>query len=77
MTRERPVTYKEFTAILRSKGFTMRPSTGTSHEQWVRDNAHGFRKVTVDKHHAPFHRNMLKLMLRQAGWSKSQFFKWL
>lgn len=77
MTRERPVTDKEFKAVLASLGFTSRPRKGTSHEQWVRDDARGFYRVTVDSHHAPYHRNLLKLMLRDAGLSKAEFFELL
>lgn len=74
MTRERPVTDKEFKAVLKSLGFTPRPQKGASHEQWVRKDDRGFFRVTVDAHHAPYHRNLLKLMLRSAGLSKKEFF---
>lgn len=74
--RERPVNEKEFKAVLASIGFAPRAKTGggTSHEQWIRHDAHGFFRVTVDSHHAPFHRDLLRLMLRQAGLSKAEFF---
>ena len=77
MTRERPVTDKEFKAVLLQLGFAARPRKGTSHEQWVRDDAQGFFRVTVDSHHAPYHRKLLKLMLRDAGISKANFFSHL
>ena len=51
--RARPVTCKEFKAVLRSLGFEPRPQTATSHEQWVRHEP-VFRKVTVDCPKAPF-----------------------
>lgn len=73
MTRERPVTDREFKAVLKKLGFEPRARKSTSHEQWVK----GTRRVTVDAHHAPYHRMLLKLMLRQAGLSKRQFFRLL
>ena len=77
MTRERPVTDKEFKAVLASLGFAPRTRKGTSHEQWVRDDDRGFYRVTVDSHHAPYHRKLLKLMLHDAGISKTAFFELL
>lgn len=77
MARERPVTDKEFKAVLTSLGFIARPRKGTSHEQWVRNDQRGFYRVTVDSHHAPYHRSLLKLMLKSAGLSKTEFFELL
>lgn len=74
MVRERPVTAREFKAVLKRLGFEPRPSKGTSHEQWVRSDARGFFRVTVDAHQQPYHRALLKLMLHQAGIRKSEFF---
>lgn len=74
MVRERPVTDKEFKSVLKKIGFEPRAQKGTSHEQWVRDDASGFRRVTVDPHHQPYHRKLLKMMLHQAGISKAEFF---
>lgn len=72
--RERPVTAAEFKRALRLLGFAPRPRNGGSHEQWVRGSGRAFRRVTVDAHHAPYHRRMLALMLRQAGLSRAEFF---
>ncbi len=77
MGRERPVTHKEFVAVLKHLGFEARPQNGTSHVQWVRSEPGPFRKVTVDSHHAPYHRTLLSSMLNQAGISKKDFFKLL
>lgn len=77
MGAERPVSAREFRAVLIQQGFTLRPRTSTSHEQWVRTDARGFFKVTVDAHNQPFHRTVLRYMLRQAGLSKSEFFELL
>lgn len=74
MGKERPVTHKEFVAVLKQLGFEARSRTGTSHVQWVKTGPDGFRKVTVDEHHAPYHRQLLKSMLNQAGLSKNDFF---
>lgn len=77
MVKERPVTHKEFKAVLRHLGYEPRPQRATSHEHWVLDNGALFRKVTLDEHNAPYHRRVLGLMLNQAGLSKSEFFKLL
>jgi predicted RNA binding protein YcfA (HicA-like mRNA interferase family) len=75
MTKERPVSDKEFKAVLSALGFARRSSGGSSHEQWVRDDHRGFYRVTVDSHHAPYHRRLLRIMLVQAGTSKADFFE--
>lgn len=76
MVRERPVTDKEFKAVLKECGFERRPQkSGTSHEQWVRSDERGFHRVTVDPPKQPYHRDLLAMMLRQAGLSKREFFR--
>jgi predicted RNA binding protein YcfA (HicA-like mRNA interferase family) len=77
MVRERPVTAREFKAVLYRSGFAPRPRKATSHEQWVKVQSGVLYKVAVDAHHAPYHRELLRNMLRQAGMSKRQFFKLL
>jgi hypothetical protein len=77
---DRPLTYKEVVSGLKLLGFTLRPGkSGTSHEQWIKDvveNGQPRRyKVTVDKHHAPFHRALLKSMINQSGVSKDDFYR--
>lgn len=38
-------------------------------------NGQPFRyKVTVDEHHAPFHRDLLKSMINQAGVTRDEFY---
>lgn len=74
MVRERPVTDKEFKSVLKKLGFAARESKGTSHEQWVKGQGKDFKRVTVDPHHAPYHRDLLRIMLFQAGITKNQFF---
>lgn len=74
MVKERPVTHKEFTEVLKHLGFEARPQKGTSHVHWVKDEPGGFRKVTVDEHNSPYHRRMLSLMMAQAGLGKKDFF---
>ena len=69
---ERPVSYREFTSVLRELGFEPKPRTGTSHEKWARPS--DGRMVIVDEPKSPFHRSLLKLMLNQAGISKRDFF---
>jgi len=78
MVRERPVTDREFKAVLRALGFSPRPQqSGSSHEQWTTGQGREYRRVTVDAHHAPYHRQLLKMMLKQAGLSKAEFFSLL
>lgn len=77
MVRERPVTDREFKAVLKAAGFEPRPQRATSHEHWVKVVEGTLLKVTVDSHHAPYHRELLRNMLRQAGMSKKDFFRLL
>ncbi|MBH1486529.1 type II toxin-antitoxin system HicA family toxin [Stenotrophomonas maltophilia] len=77
MVKERPVTHREFTAVLKHLGFKPRPQNGTSHVHWVKEAGGGIQKVTVDEHNSPYHRRMLKLMMAQAGLSKKDFFELL
>jgi len=77
MIRERPITDKEFKSVLRKLGFVPLPKKGTSHEQWTYGSGKDYRRVTVDAHHAPYHRQLLNMMLKQAGLSKDEFFRLL
>jgi len=77
MARERPVTDKEFKAVLKKLGFVLQPQKATAHEQWTKGEGKDYRRVTVDPHHAPYHRQLLKMMLSQAGISKAEFFELL
>ncbi|WP_394239845.1 type II toxin-antitoxin system HicA family toxin [Vibrio astriarenae] len=56
--------YDEVVRGLKKLGFTQRPQKSTAHEQWVADDP--FRKVTVDKHLAPFSVQLVKSMAKQA-----------
>lgn len=68
-----PLKYKEIIYGLKILGFEMKPKTGTSHEQWIRVDSRGKYLVTVDKHHAPFSRDLIKSMARQAGLNSKKF----
>ena len=70
-----PLSYSDVIAVLKFLGFAKRPQKGTSHEQWVRDDERGFFKVTVDPPKAPFTRDLIMWMARQAGMSKAQFYR--
>lgn len=68
-----PLKYDEVVRALKVMGFEMKPKTGTSHEQWVKvTNGRKFL-VTVDKHHAPFSRDLIKSMAKQAGINDRKF----
>ncbi|MHB1799101.1 MAG: type II toxin-antitoxin system HicA family toxin [Vulcanimicrobiaceae bacterium] len=69
-----PLDCREFKRILTKLGFAPRPpKSGTSHEQWVRDNP--YRKVTVDCPKAPFTGKLLDSMIKQTGLTKKKFFE--
>ena len=70
-----PLTYAEVIHGLKSLGFQFRQQKGTSHEQWVREDARGFFKVTVDKPKSPFGHDLIRYMAAQAGVSKKDFYK--
>lgn len=70
-----PLTCAEVKRILKILGFTPRPSTGGSHEHWIKDTPHGRRKVTVDCPKAPFSPFLIEAMSRQAGVSKAEFYR--
>ncbi|WP_416221218.1 type II toxin-antitoxin system HicA family toxin [Salinicola sp. LHM] len=75
--RERPVTKREFVKILKKLGFS-HVRTNASHEHWEHRNFNGERRlVTVDGHHEPFARDLLKSMRSQAGLSRREFMKCL
>lgn len=63
--------YSEVVRGLKKLNFTKRKNKSTAHEQWVSDNP--FRKVTVDKHLAPFSVQLTKAMAKQAGVSTKEF----
>lgn len=69
-----PLTYKDVIKILKNLGFELRPQKGTSHEQWVK-TTDKFYKVTVDSPKAPFNKDLIKYMARQAGVSKKEFYR--
>ncbi|WP_018913038.1 type II toxin-antitoxin system HicA family toxin [Thiomonas sp. FB-6] len=68
-----PLTCREVKEILRALGFSFREQSG-SHEQWVKCDATGFLKVTVDCPKAPFSQDLISFMARQAGVNKKQFY---
>jgi predicted RNA binding protein YcfA (HicA-like mRNA interferase family) len=63
--------YSEVVAGLKKLGFYKRPNKSTAHEQWVTDEP--FRKVTVDKHEAPFDKYLVESMAKQAGLNTHEF----
>ncbi len=71
-TRERPVGHKEMVALLKRLGFVQVRSNG-SHEHW--EGAYGGKRrlVTLDEHHSPYHRGLLRDIRNQIGISRSDF----
>jgi len=74
-SRHRPLTCPEVKQILKNLGFSARHRTGTSHEQWVKHEAGRLFKVTVDCPKSPFSQDLIAFMAKQAGVSKSDFYK--
>lgn len=68
-----PLKYVEVVRALTALGFEMKAKSGTSHEQWIRKTDTTKHVVTVDKHHAPFSRDLIKSMARQAGVDARKF----
>jgi len=65
------LTYSEVVSGLKKLSFYKRKNKSTAHEQWVCDLP--FKKVTVDKHIAPFSEYLIKSMAKQAGVSLNEF----
>ncbi|MDM8547182.1 type II toxin-antitoxin system HicA family toxin [Candidatus Venteria ishoeyi] len=65
------LTYRDVIKGLKKLGFEKRKNKSTAHEQWVANDP--FRKVTVDKHIAPFSEFLIKSMAKQAGVSTNEF----
>jgi len=65
------LTYNKVVTGLKKLGFTKRANKSIAHEQWVADSP--FRKVTVDKHIAPFSTILVHSMAKQAGVSPKEF----
>jgi len=71
-----PLTCSEFKAVLKELGFVPRKNTsGTSHEHWTATIGGKFRKVTVDCPKAPFSRDLIGSMAKQAGVTKKEIYK--
>jgi predicted RNA binding protein YcfA (HicA-like mRNA interferase family) len=73
-SRYPPLDHRDVVRILTNLGFSPLPRTGTSHEQWVRVSGGLRRKVTLDSAKAPFARDLVSSMARQAGVSKAEFY---
>lgn len=76
-SRISPLTYQEVVRALKRMGFEMKPKTATAHEQWIRVDGRGKLLVTVDKHNAPFARDLIRSMAKQAGMSVKEFSKFV
>lgn len=70
-----PLTCDQFKAILSALGFTKRDrKSGSSHEDWIRKDDRGFRKVTVDCPKSPFSQDLIGSMAKQAGVTKKELY---
>lgn len=68
-----PLTYREVTKCLGRLGYEMKKKGSTGHEQWVLIKDGKKYLVTVDKHLAPFSKDLITLMARQAGYRAKEF----
>ena len=71
---KRPLKAAEVRKILRSLGFTQRPTKSTGHEHWVCEGP-PFRKVTMSAHSEPFDDFIVSSMARQAGVTVKVFYE--
>lgn len=69
-----PITCKELKLILSYLKFIPQKRTGTSHEQWIKEENGRRYKVTVDCPKAPFSQELIKIMAAQAGITKKDFY---
>lgn len=70
---ERPVTHSEMVGLLKRLGFTCVRTRG-SHTQWEGEYGGQRRMVTLDEHHSPYHRSLLRSIRNQIGMSKRELF---
>lgn len=70
-----PLTCRDIKRALRSLGFDPRPTSATSHEQWVKVQDGRIYKVTVDCPKQPFGPDLVASMARQAGVSKRELYR--
>jgi hypothetical protein len=70
-----PLTCPQVKAVLKLMGFEPRPQGATSHEHWIGETYGQFRKVTVDCPKAPFSKNLISSMAKQAGVTKKIFYE--
>ncbi|WP_369688040.1 type II toxin-antitoxin system HicA family toxin [Pseudomonas syringae] len=73
MARLAPLNCRQVKAALKALGFEIRPSSGSSHEKWVKTGENTRWIVTVDCPKAPFSNDLTKSMAKQAGMSTKEF----
>lgn len=66
-------TYKDVVTGLKKLGFKKEPSKSTAHEQWKVEGPFRLKKATVDKHLAPFNKELVHAMAKQAGVPAREF----
>lgn len=76
MARLHPLTCKQVKSALAALGFEKRkPTSGTSHEKWVKTEGDRRWIVIVDCPKQPFGPDLIKSMAKQAGLSAREFHK--
>jgi len=69
------LTFREVRDVLLSRGFYLKGQRG-SHQQWERPAGEGRIRavVTLDDNAAPFDDYLLKMMIRQSGLTRDDFY---
>jgi predicted RNA binding protein YcfA (HicA-like mRNA interferase family) len=73
MAKLPPLTCRQVKAALKDAGFEERKGNGSSHEKWVKTGENTRWIVTVDCPKAPFSKDLIKSMAKQAGMSTKDF----
>jgi len=76
--RLRNWSYKDVTDFLRENGFSFYKELKGSHQAWIKRGIDGERDTVVELNftHRPYPQGTLKMIIRQSGIEKGEWFKW-
>jgi predicted RNA binding protein YcfA (HicA-like mRNA interferase family) len=76
--RLRNWSYKDVTAFLRENGFGFLKELKGSHQAWIKRGIDGERDTVVELNftHHSYPQGTLKMIIRQSGIEKGEWFKW-
>ncbi len=77
MPKFKPLKYRDVVTILKNLGFTQESGTGSSHQTWILKRNNTSYAVTLAFHggNLEFRPGTLSSIIRQAGYSKTEFYK--